>query len=94
MLYTHYTEELLGSQEVKVTNIEEKEGSKHISIEIEQKSSAVPAAESKQKIKAAASEVLRQQCAAYLRRFCVCLVHKFHPDNRQIPLDKTSNMGI
>ena len=42
MLYNYYTEELLGLQEVKVTNIEEKEESKHISIEIPKKPHSCP----------------------------------------------------
>lgn len=42
MLYTHYTEKLLGLQEVKVTNVEEKEESLNISIELSQKRHSCP----------------------------------------------------
>ena len=42
MLYTHYTEKLLGLQEAKITNIEEKEENLEISIELPQKKHSCP----------------------------------------------------
>ena len=42
MLYTYYTEKLLGLQEAKVTNIEENKEGLNISIEIEQKPHSCP----------------------------------------------------
>ena len=42
MLYTHYTEKLLGLQKAKITNIEEKEENLEISIELPQKKHSCP----------------------------------------------------
>ena len=42
MLYTYYTEKLVGLQEVKVTNIEEKEEGLQISVELPQKEHLCP----------------------------------------------------